>query len=308
MLSTHFTRPRTSLQRLLHQTQRAYHRPSNHRPHPTISDSWFTARRPPKSFTSRNPAPQPLTDLFFRRTYSQGGFPAGSSNSALRATYLLITLNLVVFAGWQYATATGNRKLTQTMHDNFTLSWRNLKEGRAWTVVTSAFSHVGLGHIFFNMFALRTFGTLISCVPGVGAAHMLFLSLGSGIAGSVAWLGQKASSTPVKQSGWFGSTTQRGGRVSEVALGASGLVMGAGAVAACLMPFAPMSLMFIPIPIPLWAITALYAAVDTYFLKSETSRIGHSAHLGGALFGMVYYFGFLRKYGGIWKMMTMRRR
>ena len=91
-------------------------------------------------------------------------------------------------------------------------------------------------------------------------------------------------------------------QVESSGLGASGMVMGAGMAAACLMPTAPMGLIFPPVVLPLWVLTAVYVGIDTYFLHSETSRIGHSAHLGGAIYGAAYYLGYLRKYGGVWSM------
>ncbi|TKA78389.1 hypothetical protein B0A55_04719 [Friedmanniomyces simplex] len=226
------------------------------------------------------------------RCYTQGyGHMGNTRRSALSAAYLIIALNTGVFAGWQYAQMNRDQRLLRTLHENFTLSWQNLREGRQWTLLTSAFSHIAWWHFAFNMLTFSTFGTMLSWIPGIGAAHMLALSLGSGIAGSAAWLYQKQVSTKI-----WGSFGQGDGGVRKVALGASGMVMGAGAAAACLMPFAPISVMFIPMP--LWVATVGFAAVDTYFLHSGTTGIGHAAHLGGAFWGVAYYLCFLRGYGG----------
>lgn len=81
--------------------------------------------------------------------------------------------------------------------------------------------------------------------------------------------------------------------------------MGVGAVATCLVPFAPMQIMFIPINIPLWVLTIVYAAVDTYYLHSTS--VGHAAHLGGSIFGVCYYFTFLKRFGGVWYMLGRGR-
>lgn len=82
-------------------------------------------------------------------------------------------------------------------------------------------------------------------------------------------------------------------------LGASGMVMGMGATATLLAPLTPMAILFVPAP--LFVVMAGYVALDTYFLNSKTSRIGHAAHLGGLTFGAVYYFASLRQYGGVWQ-------
>ena len=82
------------------------------------------------------------------------------------------------------------------------------------------------------------------------------------------------------------------------ACGASGVVMGFGAAASCVMPFAPMYFSFIPVPIPMFVLMIGYTAYD-YFYLSASDRVGHSAHLGGAAFGVLFYLTNLRKYGGV---------
>lgn len=47
------------------------------------------------------------------------------------------------------------RKQAQYMNDNFTLSRKNIAEGRWWTLITSAFSHIDLAHLGINMLVLR---------------------------------------------------------------------------------------------------------------------------------------------------------
>lgn len=82
-------------------------------------------------------------------------------------------------------------------------------------------------------------------------------------------------------------------------LGASGIVSGLASCVTMFMPMARAS-MFGLIPAPLFVWTLGYFFLDTYFMGSGINTgIGHSAHLGGAAFGAVYYALFLRKWGGI---------
>ena len=134
-------------------------------------------------------------------------------------------------------------------------------------------------------------------VPGVGAAHTFAISMGSAVVGSYAFLYHRQQKTPEPQKGIFGQQIVRSGDLYQ-GLGASGMVMGAGAVATCLRPFTPMNLMFIPIPVPLWVLTLLYVGLDTYYLNGS-DRVGHDAHLGGSIFGALYYLVFLRRAGGV---------
>lgn len=146
----------------------------------------------------------------------------------------------------------------------------------------------------------------MSFVPGVGALHVIGVTIGSAIAGNAAWLYHTEYQSPSRDSRWSSNVIQS--QHLKSALGASGVVMGAGAVATCLMPTAPMNFMFIPVAIPLWMMTLVYAGIDTYYLHSD-SIVGHSAHLGGAIYGVMYYLAYLRNYGGVWQMArrVMRR-
>lgn len=78
--------------------------------------------------------------------------------------------------------------------------------------------------------------------------------------------------------------------------------MGAGAAATCLMPMAPTGILFLPFTVPLYVLMGVYVGIDLYLLGNESSRVGHSAHLGGAVYGAVFYLGYLRNYGGVWGM------
>lgn len=219
----------------------------------------------------------------------------------------MIGLNAAVFGAWQLADANKDVKLQRQPYDNATLSEGNIQSGRSWTMITSAFSHKDFTHFVFNMVGLHAFGRIISMVPGVGTVKFMALAFGSAATGSLAWLyhtGTKDRPQPQRNNKNIWSRFGEGRtivRQINVALGASGLVMGLGAAAACLSPFTPMNIMFIPISIPLFVTTGLYFAADTYFLKSN-SGIGHSAHLRGAVFGAAFYLGALRNYGGVWKM------
>ncbi|KAF2166207.1 hypothetical protein M409DRAFT_66698 [Zasmidium cellare ATCC 36951] len=226
----------------------------------------------------------------------------------MRAVWTIISLNAAVFGAWQYAKAKNDRALDRQLYENATLMEANLQAGRNHTLITSAFSHREPGHFLFNMVSFHAFGTVLATVSGVRAAHVIALAVGSAAAGSVAWLyhlrtSKRPQSTIQKSKGVFSSFG--GGQIARhiyVGLGASGMVMGLGAAATCLRPSAPMNLMFIPISIPLWAITALYFGVDAYYLNSD-SKVGHSAHLGGAVFGATFYLLALRNRGGIWTML-----
>ncbi|KAK5699951.1 hypothetical protein LTR97_006085 [Elasticomyces elasticus] len=245
--------------------------------------------------------------LTYRSIPGYGIIP-NKESAVLQATYTIMALNGAVFIAWQ-AAQSGNPELLKGLEKHFTASSNNWQRGRYWTLLTSAFSHRSVGHITGNLVALRTFGRALSWIPGVGLLHFMSLTLGSAIAGSAAWLWQKRRAVGIVTQGRMlrnGSTVYSlGSHVQEMMLGASGLVAGAGAAATCLMPFAEMQVAPLPFPVPLWMVTAGYAAWDTYMLRAETSQVAHAAHLGGVLFGIAYYLAFLRKLGngGVWRFL-----
>lgn len=70
--------------------------------------------------------------------------------------------------------------------------------------------------------------------------------------------------------------------------------MGLGAALACAAPQAK-TRVFNAFEIPLPIYMAGYALYDATMLDNVASKTGHSAHLGGFLFGAAYYFAFLRE-------------
>ena len=258
------------------------------------------------SFFSTRPISSPNPSIFnpiFRRTFANGYHhdPYASYTSARMAIRTIIGLNTAVFGTWYYAQSTNDSPLLQWLNENFTLSMVNYRAGRYWTLLTSAFAHQNFVHFLFNMFAFNAFGSILAFVPGVGAWHVISLCLGSAITGSFAFLYTHGLTEPPTNNK-FPNAIIGTGQVQFSALGASGMVMGAGLVATCLMPRAPISLMLPPITLPLWALMGIYMGIDLYYLGDVQSKIGHDAHIGGALYGALYYFGNLRKYGGVWWM------
>ena len=133
------------------------------------------------------------------------------------------------------------------------------------------------------MLSFYAFGSVLATFPGaVTPVRFLALSLGSAVAGSVGYVIQQAFSEPRRRS---------------VAIGASGMVMGLGSAAAMLAPRQTM-LLFGILPVPLWGLMAGYFVYDAFYLGKQ-SRVAHSGHVGGAIFGAGFYWLVLRRFGGV---------
>lgn len=137
---------------------------------------------------------------------------------------------------------------------------------------------------------------------GVGPAHIWVLTLGSALVGSAAWLYQKK---PTIQNGRFGPYGEHGLAAVRDARGASGVVSGFAAAAALIAPTMKMRLFFIPVGIPMWILAGAYTAMDVFYLNNN-DNVGRSAHLGGTVFGAVYYLAALRGYGGVSRLLSRR--
>ena len=69
--------------------------------------------------------------------------------------------------------------------------------------------------------------------------------------------------------------------------------MGLGAAVSLKMPSNKVLLMGV-IPMPVWLLMVGYVFYDSARLDDQTSTTGHAAHLGGAVFGALYYLVALR--------------
>lgn len=179
-----------------------------------------------------------------------------------------------------------SRDLLQTYSNNFILSQRNINEGRYWTLITCAFSHNSITHIMFNMLAFWSFAPGIVTFYGVKTLAVVYF--GSALSGSMAQL-------------WWWNRNPS--RIQRSAAGASGAIFGLTGFMAMSMPFVGVGLLFIPISIPIRTATAGMVALSVAALKEGWApQYGHAAHLGGLVFGALWWAVALRRGRGGPKM------
>ena len=146
-----------------------------------------------------------------------------------------------------------------------------------WQLITYAFLHGNVQHIFFNMFALYMFGSAIE--QYFGPSKYLVLYFASVISAAVTQLivmSSSASGMPVPT------------------LGASGGVFGLLLAFGWLFPRSRVTLIFPPIPMPAWLFVTLYGLVELGSgVFGTQGGVAHFAHLGG----MVGAFLVLRFWG-----------
>jgi membrane associated rhomboid family serine protease len=140
-----------------------------------------------------------------------------------------------------------------------------------YQLVTYMFTHEEFSHIFFNMFALFMFGTVIE--RHWGPKRYLIYYLVTGIGAGL-----------VQLFVWYIMGVQLG-----ITIGASGAVFGLLLAFGMLFPNTPLFLMFIPIPIKAKYMVIGYGLIEFFFGFSNYAgdNVAHFAHLGGMLFGII---------------------
>ncbi|MCK5781636.1 MAG: rhomboid family intramembrane serine protease [Flavobacteriales bacterium] len=134
-------------------------------------------------------------------------------------------------------------------------------------MISSGFLHADWMHLFFNMFTLYFFGPEVLYFAGLG--NFLLIYLGSLLFGNII-------SIYFNRTNWMYS-----------AIGASGAVSGVIFSAIILYPSMSLYIIPIPFPIPGWLFGIGYVAYSIYGMKNTQGNIGHSAHLGGGISGIL---------------------
>jgi membrane associated rhomboid family serine protease len=134
-------------------------------------------------------------------------------------------------------------------------------------LITSGFLHVSWTHLFFNMFSLYFFSDSLEL--SMGPANFLLLYF-------ISLLGGNLLSLLIHRN-----------HGDYSAVGASGAVCGIIFASIALFPGLEIGFFGLPFHIPSWAYGILYVLYSIYGIKSKRDNIGHEAHLGGALIGMV---------------------
>lgn len=147
----------------------------------------------------------------------------------------------------------------------------------------------GFAHIFFNMFSLWMFGSLIEKVMGSKRYLFYYISCGLGAA-----LVQELVWQLSWQDMYNSISVQYPGFPADqfynllVTVGASGAVF--GILLAFGMIFPNMSMYIIPFPFPIkakWVVLG-YGAIELFFGISHTMNgVAHYAHLGGMIAGIL---------------------
>ncbi|MEL1243313.1 rhomboid family intramembrane serine protease [Flavobacterium sp. DGU11] len=187
-----------------------------------------------------------------------------------------------------------------------------------WQPITHMFMHGGIMHIFFNMLALYSFGSMlenmwggkkflffyISCGLGAAALHIVvnYISFYQGLdvladngftKSQVMAVFNNQSSGGLSANADITALTKIAKAYFTPALGASGAIYGTMVAFAFMFPNAELMMMFIPIPVkakyfvPGLLVFDLVMGLRGEAVLGQGDGIAHFAHIGGAIVGFI---------------------
>ncbi len=180
---------------------------------------------------------------------------------------------------------------------------------KPWQVLTHMFMHGGIGHIFFNMFALWMFGSTVE--QTIGAKKYLFLYFFAGLGAYILYnVYHFYQAQEIIQQLPIGGVTLDdikaldAGKVftqnddlltlsaiySVPMVGASGAIYGVLVAFGMLYPEARLMLLFPPIPLKAKYFIPILILIELFqqYQNNPQDNVAHLAHLGGALFGFIF--------------------
>ncbi|MFL2590287.1 MAG: rhomboid family intramembrane serine protease [Flavobacteriaceae bacterium] len=154
-----------------------------------------------------------------------------------------------------------------SIFEKFKLNVGKVNSGEYYRLLSSGFLHGDIQHLLFNCFTLFIFGDTV--IMSLGEINFVLLYFSSLIF-----------------SGWLSVYFNKKNSFYS-AVGASGAVIGVVYSSILLYPGMKLAFLFFPIPMPAYLFAIGYLLYSLYGVKKLNDGIGHEAHVGGALSGLI---------------------
>ncbi len=181
------------------------------------------------------------------------------------------------------------------MYETFALFYPTSPFFHWWQPVTHMFMHGGFWHLFFNMYTLFIFGTVLERVWGTKKFLVFYFVTGFGAAlihTGVEW---------IQMQSWLSKAAEGSAAAMSAihvlkmtpTVGASGAIYGVLMGYAMLYPDSMLTLLFPPVSLKAKWFVLIFAAIELLTGVTGTGGgIAHFAHLGGLIFGfaLIWYW------------------
>jgi membrane associated rhomboid family serine protease len=153
------------------------------------------------------------------------------------------------------------------LFNRFKFNIRAVQNGEYYRILTAGFIHVDQNHLLFNGLTLYFFGD--NALLGLGTINFIMLYVVSLLMGNL-----------------FALFYHRNNPYYS-AVGASGAIMGVVYSSILMFPEMKLAFIFFPFPLPAYIFGIGYLVYTLFGMKSQNDRIGHTAHFGGAVGGVL---------------------
>ena len=160
-----------------------------------------------------------------------------------------------------------------------------------WQPLTHMFMHGGFWHLFFNMYTLFIFGSVLERVWGTKKFLTFYFVTGLGAAAvhtGVEWIQMSSWMTQVAENGSMAAQASIHALKMTPTVGASGAIYGLLMGYAMLYPDSILTLIFPPVSLKAKWFVLIFAAIELALgVFGTRAGIAHFAHLGGLIFGFI---------------------
>lgn len=185
------------------------------------------------------------------------------------------------------------------MYEKFALFYPTSPFFHWWQPVTHMFMHGGIWHLFFNMYTLFIFGSVLERVWGTRKFLIFYFVTGLGAAAihtGVEWIQMQSWLTQAAEGSYAAQTSIHALKMTPT-VGASGAIYGVLMGYAMLYPDSVLTLIFPPISLKAKWFVLIFAAIELLTgLTGTGGGIAHFAHLGGLIFGFLLIWYWKKKH------------
>lgn len=204
-----------------------------------------------------------------------------------------VTKNLVAINILMFIATLINENFMVT---NFAMFYPASPFFKPWQILTHMFMHGGFWHIFFNMYSLLMFGSILE--RSLGPKKFLIFYFVTGLGAVALHTGVEWMQARVFIANGAVDAYQR--LLMTPTLGASGAIYGVLIGFAMLYPQARLILIFPHIPVKAKWLVIIFAAIELFSgINGIQDGVAHFAHLGGMLFGWLL-IRWWRKHGKLY--------